>query len=268
MELETISFLSVRNIGDLMAAMAGIKKVCTERNKQAVIYQRLNMKANYYNGAIHPTKDDNGVQVCFNKVMFEMVKPLIEAQYYVKDFKVWQGEETDFDLENIGRYKVGMPNFDLRRWYFQVYPQMATDLSKQWIHTPISSDTIKNNKVVINRTQRYTNPIISFYFLKDYQDKVIFSGTKEEHQLFCNEWNLDIPYLEVNNFLELAVYLTNCKFFIGNQSFAYNLAEGLKVPRVLELCEYAPNCIVQGKDGYDFLHQTGLEYYFKKFINQ
>jgi hypothetical protein len=75
---------------------------------------------------------------------------------------------------------------------------------------------------------------------------------------------MDIPLKKFNNFKELAVYLKSCKFFLGNQSFCYQLAESMKIPRLLELSPVLPNVIPNGKDGYDFYHQQALEYYLEK----
>jgi len=51
---------------------------------------------------------------------------------------------------------------------------------------------------------------------------------------------------------------------LGNQSFCYQLAESMKIPRLLELSPVLPNVIPNGKDGYDFYHQQALEYYLEK----
>ena len=44
--------------------------------------------------------------------------------------------------------------------------------------------------------------------------------------------NLD--YYDCKNFLEAAEIIKSSKFFIGNSSFGFTIAEGLKVPRVME----------------------------------
>jgi hypothetical protein len=257
-----IKFKHWANSGDLIASLAGIKHICEERKRKAVYMQQVNVPATYYEGAVHPIKSGERM-VMMNDKMFEMLKPLIEAQPYIKEFIRWEGQKMDFDLDNVRRFKVGMPYGSIQRWYFYVYPQLACDLSKQWV---FNTKKVKGfeDKIIINRTQRYLNDTISYFFLKKHQKKIIFTGAKEEHEVFCKEWKLDIPLLQVNDFLELANILSSCKFFIGNQSFCYNLAEALKVPRIVEICGFAPNCIPFGENGYDFMHQPSLEYYFNK----
>jgi hypothetical protein len=134
---------------------------------------------------------------------------------------------------------------------------MQSDISKAWLNCeslPIGiSDTI-----LINRTARYQNESINYFFLKNH--KCAFIGVDSEYESFTKQWKLNIPHLKVDNFYHLAQLLNACKFFIGNQSMAYNIAEGLKSKRILELCNFAPNCYVTGDNGQEFLHQHGLEY--------
>ena len=42
------------------------------------------------------------------------------------------------------------------------------------------------------------------------------------------------------------------------------LAEAMKVPRILEIFPIMPNVIPVGEHAYDYYHQGGVEYYFKK----
>jgi ADP-heptose:LPS heptosyltransferase len=71
-----------------------------------------------------------------------------------------------------------------------------------------------------------------------------------------------IPQLEyrgVSNFLEMASVIKGSMFFIGNQSFPFSIAEGLKKRRLLEVYHRSPNVIVEGAEGYDFVYQPQFE---------
>ena len=89
----------------------------------------------------------------------------------------------------------------------------------------------------------------------------------EEHEYFCSTWNMEVPYLMVDNFLELAESIQSCKFFLGNASSCFQLAEALKVPRLLEICPMIPNVIPVGEKAYDAYHQVHIEYLFSKLYN-
>ncbi len=45
---------------------------------------------------------------------------------------------------------------------------------------------------------------------------------------------------------------------------AFQMSEGLRHPRMLEACLFAPNVIVFGENAYDYINQTGLEYSFHR----
>lgn len=262
----TVSFVHSGNCGDIISALAGIKTYCDKNNSQAVIYLRLNTKAFYYPGATHPVTD-NGEHVMLNEPMYDMIKPLLLSQSYVSEVKVWKGEKVTVNLDKIrGDNFVNMPFGALQKWYGYVFPDLCPDLSKAWIDTHGNEDM--NDKIIINRTSRYTNPMISYYFLRDYEYKTWFAGTEKERDEFCKQWDLNLPYLRVHNFYELAQLIKGCEFFIGNQSMCYNIAEAMKVPRILEACSFAPNCIPVGEKAYDFYQQEGLEYYFNELSKQ
>lgn len=258
------------NAGDLISILPGIKHAYDELGKKGVVYQRLNMPGDYYIGAQHPVKN-NDIQVCCNQHQFDMLKPLIEAQEYIESFEIWKGQDVDVDFDIIreGLYST-MPAGSINRWVWYAFPTLACDLSIKSINAPREGFDINKikDKVIVNLTSRYRNHLISYFFLKEWESELIFAGTKDEHATFCSDYELNIPYLEVSNFLELAQYIDNCKFLLSNQSMCWNLAENLKKLRVLEVCKQAPNCVPNGAGGYDFLQQGALEIYFKKFIKQ
>ena len=100
-------------------------------------------------------------------------------------------------------------------------------------------------------------------YSRHYAPDVISAGTETVHWLFWQNWHSDIPQLVVNAFLEYAHAIKNSRFLLGNQSFGWNLAEAMKTPRVLEVCQFAPNCMpFVGENSYGYFHQVGLESYF------
>jgi hypothetical protein len=119
--------------------------------------------------------------------------------------------------------------------------------------------TKTTGQILCNRTSRYRNEAIHYGFLQHQPLKVYFAGTMEEYA----EFQSHVPkavYLPIKNFLELAIYISSAKVFIGNQSFCFSLAEAMKTPRVLEVCSFAPNVIPSGPNGYDFYTQEAAEW--------
>lgn len=261
------------NIGDLISTLAGLKSYAESKNRTIIFCQQINIAGDYF-GQEHPTVDKDNNKVMCNNQMFQMMKPLLLSQKYISDFQVYNGQAVDIDLDIIrAKMFVNIPHQAIQQWPIMAFHELATDLSRAWISIPnkydnLIDDTI-SDKVILNFTERYRNNVINYFFLKKHQDKLIFSGTIKEHNLFSQKWGLDIPYLQVDNFLELAVALKKCRFFLGNQSFCWNLCEAQKTPRILEIHQHSPNCqAFIGKYSYGFLHQTSVEYYFDLLMNK
>jgi len=261
------------NPGDLMGAMGALKKYYDITKRKLIIAQSISTLAAYYQGAIHPTVNERGENVCCNMSMWEMLKPLIESQEYIHLFEVYQGQKIDLDFNVIrGKTNVNLPHGALANWVTLAFPDLAFDLSKPWIFLndkcPDHTKKQVSGKVILNFTERYRNPLTDYFFLQHYAPDLIFSGTEKEHYLFCSKWGLTIPRLEVKDFLELAYAIQECRFILANQSFNYNIAEAIKKPRILEICGFAQNCIHGiGEHSYGFLHQVDVEYRFRMLYN-
>jgi hypothetical protein len=71
-------------------------------------------------------------------------------------------------------------------------------------------------------------------------------------------------YVSTANFLALARIFAGCRLFVGNQSSAFAVAEGLVVKRLLEVSPLAPNVVptVNGS-GRDFVSELAFETHFE-----
>lgn len=262
------------NPGDLIAAMGAIKKFYDITQRRVIVSQSTSFLASYYSGAVHPTVNEQGQNVCCNDAMWTMLKSLIESQPYIHSFEKYSGQKIDLDFDVIrGKTFVNLPNGAIQAWITYAFPDLAFNLSDAWINlTGKCPSKIKkqvSGKVIINFTERYRNSVIDYFFLKNYAPDLIFAGTEREHWLFCNNWGLNIPRLDVKDFLELGYALKESRFMLGNQSMNWNLAEAMKTPRILEVCQYAQNCQpLVGEDSYGFFHQVGCEYYFRMLHNK
>jgi hypothetical protein len=266
-----ITYKHSYNSGDLITVLPGIKHIHETTGQKAIIYQRLNLPADYGHNDFHPIKSDEGTNVCMNQYMFDMMKPLIDYQDYVEEFRVWQGEEVVFDYDKTRMNSMmPLPGGDIYHWPTLIFPQLKADVSEPWIYT--GDDDINRDGyydyILINRTERYRNPYIHYFFLKDYQDKIKFTGTDREHELFNKEFNLNIEKLNVKNFYYLALYISKCKFLIGNQSLAYHISEATFTKRILEVCTQFPNTFPKNIDGNPFINQGSLEYYFHQLLKE
>lgn len=262
------------NIGDIISVMPACRKYYEVTGRKIQFLQVIDAPGHYYAGAVHPTVDSNGTQVCVNQTMFDMVKPLIESQEYIHSFVPYNGQQVTLNFDVIrGQTDVGMPNLMIQSWIMFAFPDLDYDLSTTWIDLPeIKDHPIKNQvegKVILNFTERYRNPIMDYFFLQNYAPDLIFAGTEKEHFLFCTRWNLNIPRLEVKDFLEYAYALKYSRFLLCNQSMAWNLATSIGTKRILEVCKFAPNCQpFIGNNSKGYFYQVGCEYYFRKMYNE
>jgi len=262
------------NSGDLVASMGCIKKYYELTGRKAIVYQTVGMKAIYYQGAEHPVLNDKGENVTVNQRIFDILKPLVESQPYIKSFQKYEGQPINIDFDVIrGRTHVNMPHGPIQGWIPLAFPDLSFDISKPWItldddKCPAHIKGQVAGKVLINFTARYRAKV-DYYFLKNYAPDLIFSGTEKEHWEFCNEWGVNIPLLDAKNFLEVAYAIKNARFFLGNQSMGWNAAQAMGTPRILEMCSFADNCFPGiGENSEGYFYQTGAEYYFRTFYNK
>jgi hypothetical protein len=280
--------------GDLINFMPGIKHVCERDNKRAILI--LGLDINWQSVGQLTRKSPATI----SHQMFESLKPLLLSQPYIAQVLSWEEfapdtyklwcdffkilrtpkemiefhnlyfEHTFVDLDKIYLTPTNIPYGNIHRWPWYCYPDMACDLSKPWID--VAPDDSFQDYIVVNRTLRARNDSINYKFLRKFHKKIMFIGFHDEVFSFYQELNAgedeikSIQYYTPKNLLELAVIIRSCKFFIGNQSLCFALAEAMKVPRILETCSYLPNVIPYGEKAYDFYFQSTLEYYFK-FLN-
>lgn len=262
------------NLGDLVSLMGALKRYYDATKRKLSVFQQIGTIAAYYQGATHPTVNEEGVNVCINLKMWEMVKPLIESQDYIHSFEKYEGQKIDLDFDVIrGKTFVNLPHGMIQNWVVYAFPDLAFNVAEPWMKiegkTPRNIEKQIKGKILVNFTERYRNTHMDYFYLKNYSDDLVFSGTEREHWLFCNAWQLNIPRLEHTDFLELGYAVRDARFTISNQSFLWNLCEAMKKPRMLELCSYAANCQNGvGESSFGYYHQVGNEYYFRRLFNE
>jgi hypothetical protein len=243
------------NSGDIIYSLPTIYSL--SQNAKANLYLHLNQPANYGKKQ-HPLGN-----VMLNQKMAEMLTPLLQAQKEISSCTIYDGASAvDFDLDQIRRHPILMSRGNIARWYFYVFAINA-DLGKAWL--TVEPDTSFKETIVIARSQRYREPGIDYSFLRHY--KTAFVGVEQEYNEM-KEMIPNIEFLPVKDFLQMAGVIAGSKFFIGNQSFPFSVAEGLKVKRLLEVYYLAPNVSVEGNNGYDFCFQPQFEKLAKKLYEE
>ncbi len=250
-----ISFLHSGHLGDVINALPIIKEI--SKNSKCNLYLQTGKKL----------EDDTigykykGDLIYMNDRMVSMVLPLLKKQNFLNSVDKFNNEQIDIDLDLFRKIPMNF-NLDEVRWYFHL-TGVHVDLSKQYLFAD-EHKKIKN-KIVIMRSTRRKNNFINYRFLNNYEN-VIFLGLKDEYE----DLKLEIPKLEFydcKDFLETAEIIKSSKFFIGNSSFGFTMAEGLKIPRVMESYPDFPVIYPNGGHGYDFYFQVHFEKICRK-LNQ
>jgi hypothetical protein len=234
--MKTIKFKHSGNTGDIIYSLSVIKEICDKQKAKAVLYLFLD-KPSTFTDKSHPVGS-----VMLNQVMFDMLKPLLESQPYILDvFDVKKEENAmvDIDLDKFREEYKNLSAGDIRMWYGN-FLNYQIDMS-----APVLSVLQEQNDyIVINRTQRYNNPLIDYSIIDKLNKKVFFVGTETEWKVMNTHFRCE--HYKVSNFLEMAKLIAGSSLFVGNQSMAFAIAEQMKHPRILEQYFNAPNVIPQG----------------------
>jgi hypothetical protein len=238
------------NAGDIIYALPTIKKISEITGVPINLYLRLGRPMDLPNYSSHPLGN-----VMLNQKMAEMLFPLIRLQAYISKCEIYNDQIIDIDLDYFRSGLVPMNKGNIARWCSYI-TGVSPELWKAWLL--VEPDTSFSDSIIIARSGRYQNKYIDYSFLSKY-DNLKFIGIESEFK----DIKRSIPkleWIEMENFLQMAQTIAGCKFFIGNQSFPYSVAEALKVPRILEVAFDVINVVPEGRDGYDFFFQEHFEW--------
>lgn len=215
--------------------------------------------------------------VLTNNNLANFIKPLLEFQPYINSVEIVKHDINhnnfinEYNIINLDMFRTVPCNFSasyIPKYYFYMLPYLKYDsieLSKPAIIA--EKDERANNKILIFRSSRYHNNLISYKFLEKYKDKIIFIGLYDEFLDFTKTY-FSCEYIKVNNALEAANLINSAELVIGNQTFLFAIAELLKVPRLLEQCHYCPNVITLGGFSQDIIFQQQFESLITNFYNE
>lgn len=253
---EEISFLHSGHLGDLINALPLIKEISKTKKCNYFIEAEKKIPEHVKDGS-HPFG-----KVFLKKKSVQMILPLLERQSYLNSVDEYNNQKIDINLNFFRELPINF-NLDSVRWYFHL-TGIHPELNKPYIEADDSKSS--KNKIVILRSSRRKNALISYKFLNNFQN-IVFVGLKEEFIDLKNDIK-NLEFHNCKNFLEMAEIIKSSKIFIGNLSFGYTLAEGLKVPRLLESNPDFPLVYPNGGNGYDFYYQNHFENIFRKLYNK
>ena len=245
-----LSFLHYGHLGDVVNSLPIVKELSKTHKCNFYIQAKKLLEPN----ARHYKRF--GDHIFLTKTNVDMLLPLFMKQPYIHKVDKYTNQEIDIDLNLIREMPINH-DLDSVRWYFQL-TGVHSDLSVPYLFV-VPHKVIKN-KVVIIRNARRKNSFTNYKFLKKYEN-LLFIGLNDEYE----DLKKEVPNLEFydcKDFLEMSQIIKSSKLFLGNLSFGYTIAEGLKIPRLLEAGPDFPVVYPNGKNAYDFYFQEHFEKWF------
>lgn len=177
--------------------------------------------------------------------MLAAIKPLAEAQPYIKEMRMIEdGESVDWASAGFRRadYQHGNTLFDAHLNHLIRTKDMGAGFNalSKWLEVP---QVKKHDRIVIARSGRHRN--LSFPWAEvvhKYSHRLLFVGLRHEWREFIGHFGY-VDYAPTENMLQVAQVIAGTELFIGNQSSPNAIAEGLKVNMIQEVSLHAPDCI-------------------------
>jgi hypothetical protein len=237
------------NAGDIIYALPTIEAIRKLTDAKIELYLRLGQPLILSGYNSHPLGN-----VMLNQKMAEMLITLLKPQPYIDLVEIHTDQIIDIDLDYFRAGGIPLDKGNIARWCSYL-TGVNPILWKPWLN--VEPDQSYADTIVMARSERYRNYTINYKFLNAYAN-IVFIGVESEY-IDIKKTIPHIKWVQVDDFMQMASIIAGSKFFIGNQSFPYSIAEGLKVPRILETSFEVINVVPEGNDGYDFFFQEHLE---------
>jgi hypothetical protein len=192
-----------------------------------------------------------------------LITPLLEAQPYIDEVVVGEPPDDvkaderfhDFSTFRFNGHPYGIRLALLHSRHVGIEIDEVFDVP--WLIAP-EPDTSYKDTVVFARSHRYRNPCFPWReIVNAYRGCSVFIGTELEHSDFEANFG-KTPYVKTPTLLDAANILAGCFMFVGNQSSPNTVADGLCIPKVLEVCLFQPDCLYP-KDNAWFCYGQSLE---------
>ena len=170
---------------------------------------------------------------------FNMLKPLLEVQPYIS--KVIATDDPEIEVNyDLDRFRGVMWRTFTGNYLEAYYKTFRIPYTRDNIIAPwLTVTPMRIADLVITRTFRYRNPASvatwkRYTEIPGFSEAAVFVGLPEEHADFEDTFKIEVPHYRCSDFLQMARVIAGCDFFIGNQTFAYSLAQGLGKATALE----------------------------------
>lgn len=179
--------------------------------------------------------------------LYEVSRDLVSSQPYIAEFRLATTVDRPFwrsgGFRGAGLHRRNEPLMMAHLTHLNMTTGMGlkVDVNKPWLS--VTGDPKAKGRIIINRTERYQNRRFPWArVVSHYGPLLAFVGLPHEYSKFCMEFG-PVDYLPTQNLLEMAQLIRGSELFIGNQSCANAMAEGLKHRSIQETSTFIPDCI-------------------------
>tara|TARA_B100001063_G_C16764360_1_gene557768 strand:+ start:1152 stop:2030 length:879 start_codon:yes stop_codon:yes gene_type:complete len=250
-----INFLHSGHLGDIVNSLPFIKEIAKKNKCNLLINLNKRISKDKINN-LHPSKGYFLKRNSYDKLM-----PLLKVQPFLNKIDIYKNQNIDINLDLFRDLPINF-NIDSVRWYLHI-TGVNSNLNSPYLLKIKKSKKFKNC-IVFMRSLRRQNKHIKFKFLNKYKN-LIFIGLYNEY-LDLKKQIKNLKFYNCKNFLEMAEIINASRLFIGNLSFGYTLAEGLKKPRLVESYLDFPLIYPNGSNGCEFYFQDHFEKHVKDIL--
>tara|TARA_X000001036_G_C20518615_1_gene741193 strand:+ start:49 stop:927 length:879 start_codon:yes stop_codon:yes gene_type:complete len=250
-----INFLHSGHLGDIINSLPFIKEIAKKKRCNLLINLNKRINTDKINN-LHPSKG-----VFLKKNSYEKLLPLLKVQPFLNKIDIYKNQNIDINLDLFRDLPINF-NIDSVRWYLHI-TGINSNLNSPYL-LKINKNKKFKNCIVFMRSLRRQNKHIKFKFLNKYKN-LIFIGLYNEY-LDLKKQIKDLKFYNCKNFLEMAEIINASRLFIGNLSFGYTLAEGLKKPRLVESYLDFPLIYPNDINGCEFYFQEHFEKHVKDIL--
>lgn len=249
------TFIHSGRMGDVLYSLYAAKRISARLAEQFDYVLRTGVSAWDPSGRPHMMEPADA----------EFLKPLLEAQPYIREVRITDGRAEGYVLDSFRRNMNLVIGREIRLWYYDPRQHVAQDeFSRPVLTTPDAPQ--KNPWTAVCFTPRYRQKF-DLSPLRQYRDRLVFVGLPAEHRAFCRDV-FPVEYHPVENALELLQFVASCAGFVGNVSGTFAVAECAKVPRVLCLAPDGGNVKPQGGFHREARSSASLEIHLKQLMEE
>lgn len=168
---------------------------------------------------------------------------LIEAQPYITEALMSEKSvDCDFvDFRHFHGSTSSLLQSHLKQYQLETGKLIKLNGSQPWLFADPAEES--KGRIVIAHSPRYNNDSFPWKaIVRHYGGRLLFVGHPDEHKAFVGAFGW-VKHITTKTLLDVAQLIAGAELCIMNQSSPLNIAIGLGVPFIEEVCLDQPDCL-------------------------